>query len=114
MYGKYRLLTLNKRACSGKSTVGKIVAAALGYPYLDIDAIIVETAGCTVAQIFADQGEQAFRDLESQVLQVCLSLALWCSCGWENVKCCFLSWCKMGCNGCGYESHWEDLFSAFC
>ncbi|KAK9908154.1 hypothetical protein WJX75_003434 [Coccomyxa subellipsoidea] len=54
---------------SGKSTVGKIVAAALGYPYLDIDAIIVETAGCTVAQIFADQGEQAFRDLESQVLQ---------------------------------------------
>ena len=81
MYGKYRLLTLNKRACSGKSTVGKIVAAALGYPYLDIDAIIVETAGCTVAQIFADQGEQAFRDLESQVLQVCLSLALCCSCG---------------------------------
>ncbi|EIE21055.1 shikimate kinase, partial [Coccomyxa subellipsoidea C-169] len=54
---------------SGKSTVGKMVAAALEYPYVDSDKLIEERAGCTVAQIFAAQGEQAFRDLESSVLQ---------------------------------------------
>ncbi|KAK9917267.1 hypothetical protein WJX75_002538 [Coccomyxa subellipsoidea] len=53
---------------SGKSTVGKIVASALKYPYLDCDTLIEKMAGCTVAEIFADEGEESFRDLESQVL----------------------------------------------
>ncbi|CAL8462601.1 g2134 [Coccomyxa elongata] len=53
---------------SGKSTVGKIVASALKYPYLDADSLIEKMAGCTVAEIFAEEGEESFRDLESQVL----------------------------------------------
>jgi hypothetical protein len=50
--------------------VGKIVASALKYPYLDCDTLIEKMAGCTVAEIFADEGEESFRDLESQVLHV--------------------------------------------
>ena len=50
--------------------MGKIVASALKYPYLDCDTLIEKMAGCTVAEIFADEGEESFRDLESQVLHV--------------------------------------------
>ncbi len=57
-------------ARSGKSTVGKLVARALKYPFLDSDTLIEQLAGCTVTDIFRDEGEESFRDLESQVLQV--------------------------------------------
>ncbi len=63
-----------------------MVAAALEYPYVDSDKLIEERAGRTVAQIFAAQGEQAFRDLESSVLRVCFAMpmspehALCCAC----------------------------------
>jgi shikimate kinase len=66
--------TVMSRLCSGKSTVGKIVASALKYPFLDSDSLIERLAGCTIAQIFADEGEESFRDLESQVLQVLFKL----------------------------------------
>ncbi len=56
--------------CSGKTTVGRLVASALRYPFLDCDTLIEAAAGASVAQIFADEGEEAFRDLETQVLQV--------------------------------------------
>lgn len=58
------------RVRSGKSTVGKLVASALKYPFLDSDTLIEQLAGCTIADIFRDEGEESFRDLESQVLQV--------------------------------------------
>ena len=51
--------------------MGRLVARALRYPFLDCDALIEQAAGASVAQIFADEGEEAFRDLETQVLQVC-------------------------------------------
>lgn len=50
--------------------MGKIVASALKYPFLDSDNLIERLAGCTITQIFKDEGEESFRDLESQVLQV--------------------------------------------
>ncbi|MEO1400823.1 MAG: shikimate kinase [Cyanobacteria bacterium J06635_1] len=53
---------------AGKSTVGKQLASQLGYRFLDTDTVIEQTAGQPISQIFAEQGETAFRDLETQVL----------------------------------------------
>ncbi|CAL5229508.1 g12844 [Coccomyxa viridis] len=54
---------------SGKSTVGKLVASALKYPFLDSDTLIEQLAGCTISDIFREEGEESFREVESQVLQ---------------------------------------------
>ena len=54
---------------SGKTTVGKLLAARLGRPYLDTDALITETTGMTPAQIISAQGEPAFRDIETAVIR---------------------------------------------
>jgi len=53
---------------SGKSTVGTLVAARTGAPYRDLDAMIEERCGMTIAELFDRQGEPAFRDLEARVL----------------------------------------------
>lgn len=49
---------------SGKSTAGPLIAHRLGWTFIDVDNIIEAEAGITIAQIFATQGEPAFRDLE--------------------------------------------------
>jgi len=54
-------------AC-GKSTVGSLVAARAGAPYRDLDAMIEARCGVTVAELFARDGEAAFRDLETRLL----------------------------------------------
>ena len=54
---------------SGKSTVGPLLAKALGYRFLDADAVISQAAGCSIPEIFARDGEEGFRRLERQVLQ---------------------------------------------
>jgi shikimate kinase len=59
----------------GKSSVGRLLAARLGWPLLDTDTLIAESAGRTVAQIFADSGEPHFRDLEVAALQHAFSIA---------------------------------------
>lgn len=53
---------------SGKSTVGPLLAHQLGYRFYDSDVVIERVAGKTIQQIFADDGEESFRQLESQVL----------------------------------------------
>ncbi|MCU0566364.1 MAG: shikimate kinase [Oculatellaceae cyanobacterium Prado106] len=53
---------------SGKSTTGKILAEHLGYRFLDTDAVIEQAAGQSIREIFATSGEDAFRELETQVL----------------------------------------------
>jgi shikimate kinase len=53
---------------SGKSTVGRLVAARLDLPFLDLDAQIVERERTDIATIFAEQGEPAFRELEHDAL----------------------------------------------
>jgi shikimate kinase len=53
---------------SGKTTVGELVASALGWPYRDSDADIVAATGLTVPEIFERQGEQAFRVAEAAAL----------------------------------------------
>jgi shikimate kinase len=53
---------------AGKTTVGKILAAELNYHFFDTDEVIVRAAGKSIADIFASEGEEAFRQLETQVL----------------------------------------------
>lgn len=49
---------------SGKSTVGRLLAHSLGFGFIDTDAAVVARAKKSVARIFSEQGESAFRDLE--------------------------------------------------
>ncbi len=53
---------------SGKSTVGKLLASRLGYSFVDMDAEIEEKSGKSVSDIFRDEGEEHFRQVESQLL----------------------------------------------
>ena len=53
---------------AGKSTVGKHLAQKLGYNFLDTDPLIEQCAGKPTPEIFANDGEDTFRDLEQQVL----------------------------------------------
>lgn len=57
---------------SGKSTIGRRLAKAMGVPMLDTDAQIVETTGRTVADIFASDGEAEFRRIEESVVRAAL------------------------------------------
>jgi len=52
---------------SGKTTVGRLVAAALGAEFVDLDAAIERRAGKSVPRIFAEEGEAAFRALEAEI-----------------------------------------------
>ncbi|MES0371568.1 MAG: shikimate kinase [Mariprofundaceae bacterium] len=54
---------------SGKSSIGRRLAKKLGVELIDLDDYIVEKAGRTIPEIFAEQGEEAFRDLESEALR---------------------------------------------
>jgi shikimate kinase len=51
---------------AGKSTVGRMLAARLRWPFLDVDSLITAEHGLTVAQIFAHDGEEHFRRLEAE------------------------------------------------
>ena len=54
---------------SGKTSAGRLVADALGCPFLDLDEIIVKKAGRSIPAIFEADGEKGFRRLEKQVLE---------------------------------------------
>ena len=54
---------------SGKSAVGRRVAGRLRFQFVDTDQMIVERAGMPISEIFARQGEEHFRDLETEVLE---------------------------------------------
>ncbi|MEV7523106.1 shikimate kinase [Streptomyces sp. NPDC091371] len=53
---------------SGKSTVGGLLADRLGVPYRDTDADIVAAQGREISDIFVDEGEPYFRELERQAV----------------------------------------------
>ena len=53
---------------SGKTTFGKALAAHCGMDFLDTDEYIEQQAGKTIAQIFAEDGEEAFRQIETDTL----------------------------------------------
>ena len=54
---------------SGKTSAGEQAAESLGVPFFDTDAEIARRMGCSVAQLWGDLGESAFRDMESAAIQ---------------------------------------------
>ena len=52
----------------GKSSLGRRVANQLRLPYIDTDHRITDTVGCSVVEMFAKYGEQAFRHAETNLL----------------------------------------------
>lgn len=54
---------------TGKTSVGRLVAESLGFEFLDTDELIQSRTGRTIADIFAQEGEPAFRELERLVVK---------------------------------------------
>ena len=54
---------------SGKSTIGRRLARAMGLTVLDTDAVIEDSTGRSVAEIFSADGESGFRRIEEQVIR---------------------------------------------
>ena len=54
---------------TGKSTLGKLLARSLKLPFIDLDRVIETNAGMSVPQIMEQQGENAFRNMETAALK---------------------------------------------
>jgi shikimate kinase len=67
--GRNQNVTLIGFMGSGKTTIGQDLAPSLNFSFVDTDDLIVARAGKSVPEIFAESGEDHFRDLESEVLQ---------------------------------------------
>src|SRR5438105_12496600 len=61
---------------SGKSSIGRRIAALLGRPFHDVDDEIEARSGRTVRDIFATGGEPAFRELEADVMAELLTTSV--------------------------------------
>ena len=53
---------------AGKTTVGRVLARRLGVGFTDVDALVVERAGKSISDIFLQDGEPVFRELEREVV----------------------------------------------
>ncbi len=53
---------------SGKTTVARELAARLGWDWVDADDVVELRAGKSIAAVFAEEGQDAFRDLEAEVV----------------------------------------------
>ncbi len=58
---------------TGKSTVGRLLAERLARRYVDMDAQLAERFGKPIAAVFAEEGEEAFRAAEAEILARCIS-----------------------------------------
>ncbi|MFP6893984.1 MAG: shikimate kinase [Opitutales bacterium] len=54
---------------TGKSAVGRRVAEKLGFHFMDVDQAIEEEEGLSITQLFAQSGEEAFRELERNFIE---------------------------------------------
>ena len=68
--GTLRVALVGFMGC-GKSTVGPVLARRLRFEFVDLDLDIQKTAGRTIPEIFEQDGESAFRALESECLARC-------------------------------------------
>ena len=68
-----RAITLTGFMGTGKTTVGRLIAGRLGLEFVDTDEIVEAEAGTPIARIFAEHGEEHFRELESAALGAALS-----------------------------------------
>ena len=64
----YERIVLVGLRCSGKTTIGKLVADRLGWSFLDADEELVKREGRTIAEIFETDGEPGFRAIEKKIL----------------------------------------------
>lgn len=74
--GNYRLtksISLIGLMGAGKTAVGRALATELDCPFADSDAVIVEEAGLTIAEIFEIAGEAKFREMEQRTIAKLLS-----------------------------------------
>ncbi len=71
---KNNLVFLTGFMASGKSTIGPILANTLGWDFCDLDRLIEKRAGKSIRNIFKENGEKYFRDLETKTLQEVLSI----------------------------------------
>jgi shikimate kinase len=71
MNERYRrhLIFLTGFMASGKSTIGPILANTLGYGFADVDKLIELRVGKSVKDIFREEGEKFFREIERQIIQ---------------------------------------------
>lgn len=58
---------------SGKSTTGPALAAKLGLEFIDLDPLIEAKAGCSIAELIEREGEELFREMETQTLREAVS-----------------------------------------
>jgi shikimate kinase len=72
--GDHRPIFLIGFMGTGKSTVGRLMAAALGFAFTDLDEVIAREAGRSVAQIFAAEGEAGFRCREEAALRAAATM----------------------------------------
>jgi shikimate kinase len=54
---------------SGKSTVGPVLAAKLGRRFIDLDCVIEAKVGCSIVEFIRREGEERFRELETETLR---------------------------------------------
>jgi len=64
-----KLVYLTGFMASGKSTIGPILANTLGWNFFDLDKLIEESVGKSVRTIFEENGEDYFREMETQTLR---------------------------------------------
>jgi len=65
---RLRRIVLTGFMGSGKSTAGPMLAGRLGWRFVDVDDVIEAEAGVTVAELFARDGEGAFREKERETI----------------------------------------------
>ncbi len=67
-----RVLILTGFPGVGKSAVGRALARRLGWGFLDLDEAVEAAAGRPIPRIFSEEGEEAFRDMETRALEQAL------------------------------------------
>ncbi len=72
-YSTYRIITFAGMPGSGKSCAARELAAQLSCKWVDLDAEVERRAGKSIARIFAEDGETAFRALEKSTLHSLIS-----------------------------------------
>ncbi|MHB9150909.1 MAG: shikimate kinase [Thermoleophilia bacterium] len=53
---------------SGKSSIGRVVASRLGRRFIDLDVLVERREGMDIHEIFAERGEEGFREVEEETL----------------------------------------------
>ncbi len=54
--------------CSGKSTIGSLLAKKMNFNFVDLDSLIEQELGLTISEIFLNKGEKFFRKIERNIL----------------------------------------------